>query len=731
MRKVSAVMPVLIAGVVFSFVAIFFLVAQEESATNQPAHRSLGEGGTTDARRQTTAGEGKTGLPAGLSAIASATVEAPGAKEGQTSSAVSRPAVPVAPVPTATTAPANGKKESADGVVEISVASKTTAPPEGVETKGASTGAGAAGASLITVAFDNVPVQDVVNMFAQISGANIIMPSSLTNMPPITANLKNVEWKSALNLALGSVNLSMIEDPSGILMVVTSDMYSQKLKEIEATKPLVTRTIVPRYLNAVDLVEQIKLFKVLSPRGSITTSQSASQDKISLKSSETLTALTIQNPSITTAIVITDIKEYVDKVEALIQVLDKREPQVFIEARIINVVSGDSKKLGVDWSMMDSFGAQAGLNNLSWNYNDSHSVINTKANELSQKDNRGNLDTLTTDDGKYPTRKITDTIDVGRNITYDQKDSIVDSVLQTKTASAFMSFDQVSLFLSALEINDNAEMISHPQIVVGNRVEAKIHVGQKYPVLPTIKTDSSQAGGVPNITYSDGAQEIIDLGITLWVIPEIDFVHNTVRLTVRPETKVKDGEVTNPQTGKTYPIVLSRDIITRVNVPSGHTVAIGGLVQDQTSKIEKKVPILGDIPLLGLLFRHTTDTVTKNNLIILITPTILDDSKPLTGLEAVAQLTIDKYEKIPLSAVKAVPSNTVVGVMIGTNAVTPAAGMGQKMDDSRQTTDDGLPAEALAKAGQQPALRSPGEAGTASNAPAATPVPPATTPAKP
>lgn len=660
-------MPVLIAGVVFSFVAIYFLVAQED----QPAHRSLGEGGTTD-QAATEVGGQKSEVSAETSAV------------------------PAAP-------PANGKNGSANGVVEISVASKTGAPPESVETKDVNTGAGAAGASLITVAFDNVPVQDVVNMFAQISGANIIMAGSFTNML-ITANLKNVEWKSALNLALGSVNLSMIEDPSGILMVVTSEMYPKKLQEIEATKPLVTRTIVPRYLNAVDLVEQIKLFKVLSPRGCITTSQSAKQDVISLKSSQTKDALIIQNPSITTAIVITDIKEYVEKIEALILTLDKREPQVFIEARIINVASGDSKKLGFDWGMLESFGAQAGLNNLSWNYNDSHSVKNTKDNKFNQYDKRSNQDDInkrydingqqyeestTTyeesppNSGNWvaktvvtPTRTIADKIAQGRDITADQSDSVIDSVMQTKTASAFLNFSQVSLFLSALEKNSNAEMISHPQIVVGNRVEAKIHVGQKYPVLPTISTTIT--GTTPTIQYSDGDTIILDLGLTLWVIPEIDFVHNTVRLTVRPETATQDGEVRNPTTGKTYPIVLSRDIVTRVNVPSGHTVAIGGLVENRKSKIEKKVPVLGDIPLLGLLFRHTEDAISKNNLIILITPTILDDSKPLTGLEAVAQLTMDKYEKIPLSAVKAIPSNTVAGVTIGTNAVTPAAGMGQQ-----------------------------------------------------
>lgn len=593
--------------------------------------------------------------------------------------------------------PSGGRNTGAGGgaVAEIVMETKTGAPPATVATK-----ANGGAPNLITVAFDNVPVQDVVNMFAQISGANIIMAGAFTNLF-ITANLKNVEWKSALNLALGSVNLAMIEDASGILMVVSADVYPDKLKEIEASKPLITRTIVPRYMNAVDLVGQIKLLNILSPRGTIITSQSAKQDIFSLKSSP-LAADIIQNPSITTAIIITDIKEYVDKVEALIKALDNREPQVFIEARIINVTSGDSKKLGFDWGMLDRFGAEAGLKDLVWTYKDEQSVKNQKDNKRIQEDFRRNQDNInkfydvsaqqyeeseTTfeesppESGNWiartkvtPTREIGDQIIKRLDISAGGSDTIIDSMAQTRTATAFLNFSQVSLFLSALERNNNAEMISHPQIVVGNRMEAKIHVGSRYPSVITSKTAGNPQQGLTE-GFSDKV-EWIDLGLTLWVIPEIDMMANIVRLTVVPSTKQHDKDI-ETKTGSILPVIVSRDLTTRVNVPSGHTVAIGGLVEDQKSKIEKKVPLLGDIPLLGLLFRHTEDVISKNNLIVLITPTILDDSKPLTGLEAQAQQTIDRLEKVPLAAVKAVPSNAVQSVTIGTNAVTPAAGLGR------------------------------------------------------
>ncbi|MBI2440783.1 MAG: hypothetical protein HYV35_05360 [Lentisphaerae bacterium] len=678
MRKVSTVRLVLIAGVIFSLVAVF-LLAQKQESNAQPV--------TTEAPAAVAA------TPAGQAPHD--TGQAPHDHTQRLASAEQAPA------------PSGGKNAVAPGSgTEIVITAETSAPPQLIQTK-----ATGAGANLITVAFDNVPVQDVVNMFAQISGANIIMAGAFTNLY-ITANLKNVDWKSALNLALGSVNLSMIEDASGILMVVSSDVYPDKLKEIEASKPLITRAIVPRYMSAVDLVEQIKKLNVLSPRGTITTSQSKEQDWMNLKSAEKPTKLrrdptaseeVPQNPSITTAIIISDIREYVDKVEALVQALDKREPQVFIEARIINVASGDSKKLGFDWDMLDRFGAEAGLQDLVWNYRDGQSAQNLKQNSRKQYDTRSRQDDINkfynVSDQQYeesvtsyeesppesgnwvartlltPTRTIADRIGQGLDIQSLRSDDITDSMSKSRTATAFLTVDKVSLFLSALEKNANAEMISHPQIVVGNRVEAKIHVGERVPVLPTVITYVTSASGVAIPAYTDGSEIILELGLTLWVIPEIDFQNNSVRLTVRPETKRQTGTEENPRTGKKYPIVSSRDLTTRVNVPSGHTVAIGGLVENEKVKREKKVPLLGDIPLLGLLFRHTEDAFTRNNLIILITPTILDDSKPLTGLEAQAQPTIDKLEKIPLSAVKAVPSNAVASVTVGTNAVTPAAGL--------------------------------------------------------
>jgi type II secretory pathway component GspD/PulD (secretin) len=567
-------------------------------------------------------------------------------------------------------------------------------------------GNGRAPTELISISLDAVPVPDVVNMFSRISGANIIVAGTFTNLY-ITANLKNVEWRSALNLALGSVNLSTIEDPSGIIMVVTSEMYQQKLKQIEETKPLVTRSFVLRYMNAVDLVEQIKALKILSPRGTIITSQSKEQHHASMKSTSLSTDV-IQNPSITTEVIVSDIREYVDRVGALIEKLDKREPQVFIEARIIDVIVNDSKKLGFDWAMLDRFGVTAGLTDLKWTFSDESKQANTLANTDNQYDRRNATDminkrynisgqpyeeSVTTYEeqppgsGNWvsrttvtPTRQISDTIALGRNIESQRRYDTSDTTLETKMGTAFLTVSEASLFLSALKKSNNANMISHPLLIVGNKVEAKIHVGERYPTVFTEKTTDS-TGGIARDSYSEQV-EWNDLGLTLWVIPEIDTEAHVVRMTVNPQMSTWVKDITTPQ-GSVYPVISTRHLSSRVNVPSTHTVVIGGLMEDSKSQKESRVPILGDIPLLGLLLRHTEDVVERSNLLIMLTPTILDESEPLTGLEAIGQKVISELEYTPLNPKPASPSQEDAAQ---TNVVSTAAD--EKPDSTAEAKTD-------------------------------------------
>jgi type II secretory pathway component GspD/PulD (secretin) len=183
-------------------------------------------------------------------------------------------------------------------------------------------------------------------------------------------------------------------------------------------------------------------------------------------------------------------------------------------------------------------------------------------------------------------------------------------------------------------------------------VEAKIHVGEMTWQI-TLKKDVVQTGAAPQTDYSEEATEV-QLGLKLWVIPEIDLEADVVRMTVNPEMTVFVENITTPQ-GSIYPVTSTRTLTTRVNVPSGETLMIGGLIEYATSKKEKRVPFLGDIPIIGLLFRHVEEVTEKHNLVVMLTPTILEDAAPSTGYEAMGWQAIEEFEMTPLAPSKAPP----------------------------------------------------------------------------
>lgn len=567
-----------------------------------------------------------------------------------------------------------------------------------------------AGENLISIDFADLPINDMIKMFSSISGANIITAGDFTNT--VNASLREVEWRSAFELILGSVSLAVVEDPSSrILMVVTSEQYQEKMRQMEATKPLVTAIYNPKYLDAVDVVRQILEMNLLSPRGSIITSQSAEQTRVNLKSSS-LSSESIQNPSITTSIIIRDIEEYVQKTVDMIRELDKREPQVLIEARIVDIIDSSGKKTGFDWEMLDHFGVSAGLRDLKWTMSDEHSVENLKDNQHELYDNRTKRDQLDRrfdiDDRMYeettttyeelppgsgnwvaqtvitPTRTFTDSIEQGDLRSSTLSDTVADSYMESKVASAVMSVSDVSLFVSALQKMDDTDMISHPLIIVGNKVESKIHVGERYPTVTSTRTDNTDATTVS--AYSETV-EWNDLGLTLWVVPEIDLENDMVRLTVNPKmsTWVKDIKT---DSGSVLPVISTRHLSSRVQVPSGYTVAIGGLIDSQKRMIEKKVPLLGDIPILGRLFRHNNEQIQKHNLIILLTVTILDDTAPAIGLEETAEKSLMKLDDIKLAPAKAESVRQIIYPWKTTTNDLPDTVTSPKQEETGEQTEE-------------------------------------------
>jgi general secretion pathway protein D len=185
-------------------------------------------------------------------------------------------------------------------------------------------------------------------------------------------------------------------------------------------------------------------------------------------------------------------------------------------------------------------------------------------------------------------------------------------------ATGFLNADGVHAVLSFLNTYTETRLLDCPRTVTLDNETAIIEVGTMFPIV-NVTAGTSQTTGGSQISYSN-------LTVRLEVTPRISADH-FVQLKVRPQI-LRLGDSVKTTVGNAVNIVYefnTRDIKTSVMIPSGNTLVMGGLVEDDIQKGNTKVPLLGDIPGLGLLFRSDTKNRTKSNLIMFLTPTIIEE----------------------------------------------------------------------------------------------------------
>ena len=185
--------------------------------------------------------------------------------------------------------------------------------------------------------------------------------------------------------------------------------------------------------------------------------------------------------------------------------------------------------------------------------------------------------------------------------------------------TGFLTADGVKAVLSFLNQSTEAQVVSTPRLVTLDNETATISVTTTFPIVNVTAGTANTTGG-SSITYSN-------IGTILQVTPRIT-ANDYIWLKVIPEVSSFAGTQTIVSGGQAYQADTfeSRHITTQVLIPNAHTLVMGGLVQDNPNATYTKVPILGDIPVLGLAFRSENKSMQKNNLLIFITPTIVQDS---------------------------------------------------------------------------------------------------------
>ena len=187
-----------------------------------------------------------------------------------------------------------------------------------------------------------------------------------------------------------------------------------------------------------------------------------------------------------------------------------------------------------------------------------------------------------------------------------------------------LNYDDVSVSMNALAEEGRVEILSRPSILTRNNREALISVGSLVPFMQTGNVNSVTGVQIPQYEYEP-------IGISLRVTPYIT-PHGLVELSLFPEISETTGDKIEVSEGLQLPVFATRSAQTVVVTPNGKTVIIGGLMQDNKVETVRKVPLLGDIPILGSLFRHKELKDTKTELLIFLTPFIVQNPNDLVSL---------------------------------------------------------------------------------------------------
>lgn len=463
----------------------------------------------------------------------------------------------------------------------------------------------------VSLDLKGMDIIDVLKMLAVKNKMNLVIGKNVSGR--ITLFLRDVDLWDAFDIIIASGDLAY-DKKGDIINVMTArdyeaiygegfqdkkQIYTKRLEHSNALdlsrtlnqiKSNIGRIVVDEVSNTVtvlDIPQKIEQMQVMikemdMPRQTkIFSLNYATAEKISAKIQEVLTKgiATIKIDERTNKIAVIDYPYKIKEIENIINEFDEKTKEVIIDAKIIEITLSDEFKMGIDWE--------------SW---------------------------------------------LRKNL--DFKSSFAPGVSpQTQWIIGATNIDRTGKYkaiVEALRTIGNTKILSSPRIAAVNNQEAKILVGTKEVYV----TQTTSLGSSGTAVTADAAN-FVDVGIKLYVTPVIN-ADGYVTIRVRPEVSSVPSFYEYGTPTKKIPIVSTSEAETTVMVKDGTTIIMAGLMKDKKEKTINKIPLLGDIPLLGHVFRKTNDKVTKTELVVLLTPRLFSgdellEYKSLTNVKEVIE----------------------------------------------------------------------------------------------
>ena len=434
----------------------------------------------------------------------------------------------------------------------------------------------------ISLDFQDIEVRRVLQLLADFTGINMVAADTVQGN--ITLRLKDVPWDQALDIILKTKNLDKRRNGNVIWIAPVAELIKSEEDEAKAIAqsvklaPIQTEYLRLSYAKAADV------FKLVTDSRSEAGKNTGVNNQDSLALESLLSARgSIVSDDRTNTLIVNDTAQNIDKIRKMVDLLDVQVQQVMVEARIVRASTSFTKEMGVKWGILSQ-----GINS---------------NNDLLVGGSDQTLWDLKTpdDDGKYTIQRP-DNLNVDLGVT-NPAGQIAFSLI---SLSDFM----LDLELSALQADGYGEVISTPKFLTGDKQKAKVATGQEVPY----QTTTNSASGS---TATNSCKEaLLSLEVTPRITPD-----GKVQMQLDIAKDSIAGEAPNGE------LILNKNTITtNVLVNNGETVILGGVFEQTTSNSQTKVPFLGDIPYIGRLFRKDTKSDDKQELLIFVTPRIVNDS---------------------------------------------------------------------------------------------------------
>ena len=433
----------------------------------------------------------------------------------------------------------------------------------------------------LTLNFQDIDVRPLLQLLADTSGQNIVVSDSVKGR--VTLRLQNVPWDQALDIVLKTKGLDMRRKDNVILVAPQAELAAQEKAELEAQKdiqelaPLRTEFLTVNYAKATEIARLVKSSgggSLLSDRGNVTVDER------------------------TNTLLVQDTADNLTAIRSMVSTLDIPVRQVLIESRIVIVADDFSRDLGV----------RAGFTRVSDDIKDLMAVSGSA--QATDTIMGSALDNLAASGQPFP-------VEVPFGPAFDRYNVNMPVANPAgRIALSILDFDDflIDLELSAAQNEGRGEIKSTPRVITSNQREAIIEQGVEIPY-----QESASSGA----TTTQFKKAVLSLKVTPQITPDDRIILDLV------VTKDSVGQLVPSATGGFVPSIDTRNIQTQVLVKDGQTVVLGGIMETERRDSVKKVPGLGDVPVVGALFRTKSKINNRDELLIFVTPKILREGSSI------------------------------------------------------------------------------------------------------